>query len=113
MGPTVMMGSAYPKAQIYGKRRWREQLAGRGYRVGMTPHPTPWTMETVTAGLARFYHEIAGVGLVFPRESSLVDPPLPPQKAGPPLPSPLVAPKGDPSDYKSSIPGTRLGPNAR
>jgi hypothetical protein len=32
----------------------------------MTPHPTPWTMETVTAGLARFYHEIAGVGLVFP-----------------------------------------------
>ena len=27
---------------------------------------TPWTMETVTAGLARFYHEIAGVGLVFP-----------------------------------------------
>src|ERR1700730_6977330 len=27
MGPTVMMGSAYPKAQIYGKRRWREQLA--------------------------------------------------------------------------------------
>ena len=37
----------------------------------MTPHPTPWTMGTVTAGLARFYHEIAGVGLVFPRESSL------------------------------------------
>jgi hypothetical protein len=26
----------------------------------------PWTMETVTAGLARFYREIAGVGLVFP-----------------------------------------------
>jgi hypothetical protein len=24
-------------------------------------------METVIAGLARFYHEIAGVGLVFPR----------------------------------------------
>ena len=29
----------------------------------MTPHPTPWTAEIVTAGLGRFYHEIAGVGL--------------------------------------------------
>jgi hypothetical protein len=28
----------------------------------MTPHPTPWTMETVTAGPARFYHEIAVAG---------------------------------------------------
>jgi len=36
---------------------------GGGYRAGMTPHPTPWTMETGTAGLIRFYHEIAGVGL--------------------------------------------------
>jgi hypothetical protein len=36
-------------------------------------------METVTAGPARFYHEIAGVGLVFPRESSLGwTPPTPP-----------------------------------
>ena len=33
----------------------------------MAPHPTPWTMETVTAGLARFYREIVKVGLVFPR----------------------------------------------
>jgi hypothetical protein len=33
----------------------------------MTPHPTPWTAEAVTAGLIGFYHEIAGVGLVFPR----------------------------------------------
>ena len=32
----------------------------------MTPHPTPWTMETVTAGLCGFYREIAGVGLMFP-----------------------------------------------
>jgi hypothetical protein len=32
----------------------------------MTPHPTPWTAEIVTAGLGRFYHEIARVGLVFP-----------------------------------------------
>jgi hypothetical protein len=30
----------------------------------MTPHPTPWTAETVTAGLCGFYHGIAGVGLV-------------------------------------------------
>jgi hypothetical protein len=37
-----------------------------GYRAGMTPHPTPWTTETVTAGLCGFYREIAGVGLVFP-----------------------------------------------
>ena len=35
-------------------------------------------MGTVTAGLARFYHEIAGVGLVFPRESSLGWTPLDP-----------------------------------
>jgi hypothetical protein len=27
-------------------------------RAIVTPHPTPWTMGTVTAGLARFYHEI-------------------------------------------------------
>jgi hypothetical protein len=64
---------------------------------GMTPHPTPWTMETVTAGPARFYHEIAGVGLVFPRESSLGWTPHPPQKAGPPCtPPPLVARKVPP-----------------
>jgi hypothetical protein len=57
----------------------------------MTPLPPPWTMETVTAG-ARFYHEIAGVGLVFPRESSLgwTAPSTPPSKSGTP---PLI---GDP-----------------
>jgi hypothetical protein len=27
----------------------------------------PWTVETVKAGLSRFYRELAGVGLVFPR----------------------------------------------
>ena len=26
----------------------------------------PWTAETVKAGLARFFHEIAGVGLTPP-----------------------------------------------
>jgi hypothetical protein len=36
--------------------------------AGMTPLPPPlWTMEMVTAGLIRFYREIAGVGLMFPR----------------------------------------------
>jgi hypothetical protein len=52
-----------------------------------------WTAETVKAGLSRFYHEIAGVGLVFPRESSLgwtPPPSTPPSKSGhPPLPSPF------------------------
>jgi hypothetical protein len=33
----------------------------------MDRHPYVWTTETVKAGLARFYREIAGVGLVFPR----------------------------------------------
>jgi hypothetical protein len=27
---------------------------------------TPWTADAVLAGLRGFYHEIAGVGLVFP-----------------------------------------------
>jgi hypothetical protein len=26
-----------------------------------------WTAETVKAGLSRFYRDLAGVGLVFPR----------------------------------------------
>jgi hypothetical protein len=30
-------------------------------------HPDTWTAEGVKGGLARFYHEIAGVGLMFPR----------------------------------------------
>jgi hypothetical protein len=30
------------------------EVAGFTMRAGMTPHPTPWRMETVTAGLARF-----------------------------------------------------------
>ena len=29
--------------------------------------PPIWTSEGVKGGLIRFYHEIAGVGLVFPR----------------------------------------------
>ena len=32
----------------------------------MDRHPDVWTAETVKAGLTRFYHEIAGVGLAFP-----------------------------------------------
>jgi hypothetical protein len=43
------------------------------YRAGMDEQPDTWTMETVTAGLARFYHEIAGVGLTPPSTPS--DPP--------------------------------------
>ena len=33
----------------------------------MDRHPDTWTAEGVKGGLIRFYHEIAGVGLVFPR----------------------------------------------
>jgi hypothetical protein len=43
---------------------WNSQ--GGGVPCRDDPHPTPWTMETVTAGLCGFYREIAGVGLVFP-----------------------------------------------
>jgi hypothetical protein len=37
--------------------------------VVQNPCSTPpiWTSEGVKGGLIRFYHEIAGVGLVFPR----------------------------------------------
>src|SRR5258708_7840278 len=37
------------------------------YRAGMDQHQDRWTAEGVKGGLIRFYHEIAGVGLVFPR----------------------------------------------
>jgi hypothetical protein len=33
----------------------------------MDEQPDIWTGEGVRQGLARFYHEIAGVGLMFPR----------------------------------------------
>jgi hypothetical protein len=33
----------------------------------MDQHPDIWTAEGVKGGLIRFYREIAGVGLVFPR----------------------------------------------
>jgi hypothetical protein len=33
----------------------------------MDQHPDTWTGERVKGGLIRFYREIAGVGLVFPR----------------------------------------------
>jgi hypothetical protein len=37
------------------------------YRAEMDKQPDTWTAEGVKGGLIRFYHEIAGVGLVFPR----------------------------------------------
>jgi hypothetical protein len=39
----------------------------RGVSCRNGQHPDTWTAEGVKGGLIRFYHEIAGVGLLFPR----------------------------------------------
>src|ERR1700732_2767579 len=86
-----------------------------------------WSVAPLGGGLIRFYREIAGVGLVFPR----ADRPIavefpgypvvrfrpillelagrgvacPPQKAGPPLYPPLI---GDPKSYPPRGPPLEL-----